>query len=424
MYGLVGPEMTGRAAWYCSGVFVAAAAVSVLLAFSFPVVTWFPVLILMVLAFITENLAFELSVGTSVSLSFALIYAALLNAGPFAAVLCALAVSIPVADFRKKKPVLLMAFNAGQASLSAGLAAVTYVLAGGDVVSLVPTGHVSLPAAGLSAVVFYAVNVTLVSLVISIRSEEPVVAVLKSQGFLSYAGSLIVLALLGIMIAELLALGSWAGLLLLVLPFMAARRTFRVYAELSEAYTSTVRSLVTALEAKDEYTCGHSERVAVYARALAESLGLPRVQVELVERAALLHDVGKIGIPLDTLTSPAKLSPGEVRLVHQHPDVGSRLVSDVEFLSDVVPVIRHHHERVDGAGYPDRLIGEEIPMMSRLLAVADAYDAMTSTRAYRLAMSTETAVLELRRVAGAQLDMEMTGRFIRLVEEDALRVVQ
>jgi len=142
------------------------------------------------------------------------------------------------------------------------------------------------------------------------------------------------------------------GLLLLVLPFMVARRTFRVYVELTEAYTSTVRTLVAAIEAKDPYTRGHSERVADYAHRLAEYMGLPKNEVDRVERAALLHDVGKIGISLETLVSPKRLTPDEVNAIRQHPALGSDLVADVEFLSDIVDVVRHHHERCDGAGYP------------------------------------------------------------------------
>ena len=183
---------------------------------------------------------------------------------------------------------------------------------------------------------------------------------------------------------------------------------------------STVRSLVTAIEAKDPYTRGHSERVAVYARQLGERLALTRAETELLERAALLHDVGKIGIELDTLTSPAQLAAEEVRAIRQHPVIGSELVGDVEFLADTVPIVRHHHERFDGAGYPDGLIGDKIPMLARVLAVVDSYDAMTSDRAYRAGMSEEQALAEIARVAGTQLDGEMARVFAGLVREGGI----
>jgi putative nucleotidyltransferase with HDIG domain len=196
---------------------------------------------------------------------------------------------------------------------------------------------------------------------------------------------------------------------------MAARRTFRVYAELTEAYTSTVRSLVAAIEAKDPYTRGHSERVAIYARRLAEYLAMPRSDVDLIERAALLHDVGKIGIDVATLTSPNALAPEEVRAIREHPGLGSQLVGDVEFLSDIVPIVRHHHERLDGAGYPDGLAGEAIPRLARVLAVADSYDAMTSDRAYRPGLAQDAALAEVHRVAGTQLDAVMAERFAEML---------
>ncbi|MGB4592755.1 MAG: HD-GYP domain-containing protein, partial [Coriobacteriia bacterium] len=273
--------------------------------------------------------------------------------------------------------------------------------------------------AAAGALVFFIANVLFVGYGSSIISGRPVFEVFREQGFLSYGSSVLVLALLGYVMATLLALESWAGLLLLVLPFALVRRIFRVYLELSEAYTATVRSLVSAIEAKDPYTRGHSERVAVYARRLAEEAGLPATDASLVERAALLHDVGKIGVRLSTLTSPNPLSAGEVREIREHPTIGGDLIQQVEFLSDVVPVIRHHHEHMDGTGYPSGISGEEIPLLSRVLAVADAYDAMTSDRAYRPGMDECEALAELRRVAGSQLDAGMVEHFLAIPSDSS-----
>lgn len=386
----------------------------------YPVHAWTPVLVLMVLTSVTENFAFDLPVNGSVSLSFALIYAALLHSGPLAAVLCALAASVTLRELRACISWPARVFNVGQLALSAGVAGVIYMFAGGNTAFGSPAPAVNLAAALLAAMTFYVVNVLLVTLFIAMLTQQSLPTVLRSQGFLSYAASLVVLALLGLMIAVLLSKGSWLGLLLLVLPFMTARRMFRVYAELSEAFTSTVRSLVTAIEAKDPYTRGHSERVAVYARMLAERLQLTRSDCDLLERAALLHDVGKIGIDLDTLTSPAQLSAEEVRVIRQHPVIGSQLVGDVEFLSQMVPIVRHHHERVDGTGYPDGLTGSSIPFLARLLAVADAYDAMTSDRAYRLGMSRESALEEIRRVSGTQLDEAAATQFMQMLLDETV----
>lgn len=404
--------------YYALATLLAAVTAAVVVAERYPIKAWLPVLVLMALTAVTENFAFELPVNGSVSLSFALIYAALLHSGPLAAVLCALCASTTLRELRSDISIAARAFNIGQLSLAAALSGLTYLWVGGLMISASAHLTIDMLAALAAALVFYILNVMLVGLFVSMLKRQSLLDVLRGQGFLSYAVSLVVLALLGLMVAALLARGSWLGLLLLVLPFMSARRTFRVYAELTEAYTSTVRSLVTAIEAKDPYTRGHSERVAVFAGRLARRLGFTRSELDLLERAALLHDVGKIGIDLDTLTSPTQLTAEEVRIIRQHPVLGSQLVGDVEFLSEIVPIVRHHHERLDGAGYPDGLIGNAIPKLARVLAVTDAYDAMTSDRAYRLGISRESAIAEIARVTGTQLDEVIAEQFVAMLIED------
>ena len=404
---------------FITAVCLGAAALTLRFILEYRFTEWFGVVLLVCLVLVTENMAFHLPVTGSVSLSFAAAYAALLYSGPLAAIAVAIAASTNLAEIRSGKPLAIHLFNAGQLVVSVGLAAAVYIGLGGVTLAdgpVVLTG-ILLPAV-LAGVTFYVSNVALVSVGASLLMGRRLGETLGSMGFLSFGSSLLVLALLGLLVAYLLAAQSWLGLLLLVLPFWMARRTFRVYVELTEAYTSTVRSLVTAIEAKDPYTRGHSERVADYAHRLAEHMGLPKNEVDLIERAALLHDVGKIGISLDTLISPERLTPDEVNAIRQHPVLGSDLVADVEFLSDIVDIVRHHHERCDGAGYPDGLVGERISVPARILAVADAYDAMTSDRAYRPRMTETQAREELLRVAGSQLDGEMVRRFTDLLGHD------
>ncbi|MHB1136726.1 MAG: HD-GYP domain-containing protein [Coriobacteriia bacterium] len=380
-----------------------------------------PLLLLVALVLVTENLAFQLPVTGSVSLSFAAAYAAMLYSGPLAAVLVAVAASTNIEEARAGKPLVIRMYNAGQLVLSAALAAFTYLILGGHRLAegVLPLASM-LGAAAAAAIVFYIANVLLVSLAVSIITAKRFKETIGQLGFLSYGSSLLVLALLGLLLAYLLAVQSWFSLLLLALPFMVARRTFRVYVELTEAYASTVRSLVTAIEAKDPYTKGHSERVAEYSRRTAERMGLPRVDIDRLERAALLHDVGKIGVSLDTLVSPAKLTIEELYAIRQHPSLGGSLIADVEFLQDVVDIVRHHHERYDGAGYPDGLAAELIPLPARILAVADSFDAMTSDRAYRPQLSEAEACEELNRVAGSQLDADVVVHFTSMLSESPL----
>lgn len=380
---------------------------------------WVPVLMLVALNALTESYAVGLPVVGSVSLSFAVTYAALLHSGPTAAALCAIAGSTTLREHMERKPYVLRVFNAGQLTLAALTAGIVFLGAGGR--TLVEGGAVtaSFGAAVLAAVGFFAVNVALVAVAASELTGRRLISVLADEGFLSFGASLVVLGFLGIVLAELLHVGSWLGMVILVLPFIAARRTFRASEELQNAYSATVRSLVAAIEAKDPYTRGHSERVADYARKLTEAMGATGPQAALAERAGLLHDIGKIGIPKSTLGSTACLTEDELHSIREHPALGRRVLEDVEFLGDVVPVIQHHHERVDGTGYPEGLSGEAIPLLARILAAADAYDAMTSDRAYRGRLSAADARLEMMRVSGTQLDKAVVDTFFKRVLDAA-----
>jgi putative nucleotidyltransferase with HDIG domain len=404
---------------FITAVCIGAAALTVRFILAYKFTEWSSVALLVCLVLVTENMAFHLPVTGSVSLSFAAAYAALLYSGPLAAIVVAIAASTNLAEIRSGKPLAIHLFNVGQLVVSVGLAAVVYIWLGGVALASGPVSltDILMPAA-LAASAFYLSNVALVSIGASLLTGRRLRQMIGSMGFLSFGSSLLVLALLGLLIAYLLTLQSWLGLLLLVLPFMVARRTFRVYVELTEAYASTVRSLVRAIEAKDPYTRGHSERVADYACRLAARTGMSKAEIDVIERAALLHDVGKIGISLETLLSSEKLSEDEMNAIHEHPVLGSDLVADVEFLSDIVDIVRHHHERCDGAGYPDGLGGEEISIPARILAVADAYDAMTSDRAYRPRMTDQEAREELHRVAESQLDGEIVRKFTEMLAEE------
>ncbi len=389
--------------------------------------SWTPVVLLSAVAFVLSSMAVDLPFATSISMAFAPLFAALVYAGPIGIAVVAGVTGVSVQELREHKPPLLMLGNVAQLSLSAATAGWVFLAAGGE-----PLQSMAAPASNLPAVIiasaaatsaFFAVNLLLITVGISINTRTHPGEVLLALQPTAYWVSLLVLALLGLTVAYLYALQSWFGILLLVLPFAMARRTFRVYVELTEAYSSTVRSLVTAIEAKDPYTRGHSERVAKYAHAIAGHMGLPQSDVQVLERAALLHDVGKIGISLDTLVSPEGLSEDEIRAIRRHPVLGADLVTDVDFLHDIVDVVRCHHERCDGGGYPDGMIGEDIPLLARILAAADAFDAMTSDRAYRPGMPFDQAVDELRRVAGEQLDERVIASFVEVLHSDELGVV-
>lgn len=228
------------------------------------------------------------------------------------------------------------------------------------------------------------------------------------------------LAPLGLLMALVYSGYGAVGILLLTLPLLFSRHSFQLYIDMRDNYLSTIEALVLALEAKDNYTSGHSSRVAYFAVAVAERLKLSDQKIEFIKYASVLHDVGKIGVSENILNKPGKLVEEEWDVIRSHPSIGQNIIKSIKFLFDIGPVVRHHHERYDGGGYPDRLKGEDIPIESRIIAVADTYDAMTSDRSYRKGMDHKTALEELRRVAGSQLDPMIVEIFCSIVEEEAL----
>jgi putative nucleotidyltransferase with HDIG domain len=190
--------------------------------------------------------------------------------------------------------------------------------------------------------------------------------------------------------------------------------------ELQTAYVQTVGALAEAVDAKDSYTRGHSERVGVYASKIAREMSFPKEFIERVYIAGLLHDVGKIGVSDYVITKPDKLTPAEYDEIKQHPEIGARILEPVDFLADIAPCVRHHHEWFDGStrGYPDRLRGDKIPLPSRVILVADTVEAMTSDRPYRKALPLETVVSEIAKYSGSQFDPKCAEAFLRLLDRE------
>lgn len=199
-------------------------------------------------------------------------------------------------------------------------------------------------------------------------------------------------------------------------------RNAKLYWDLRKNYRDVVRALSMTVEAKDPYTHGHSERVTRYALAIGESMGLSPAQLRVLENAGYLHDIGKIGIRWNILNKPGRLSPEEYEMVKQHPDLGYEIVSTIENFQEEAGIIRHHHERYDGKGYPLGLTGEDIPLGSRIMAVADAFDAMISRRPYRQPLSWEAAVKEIKDCQGFQFDPRVVAVFLEVVGK--LREIQ
>jgi putative nucleotidyltransferase with HDIG domain len=193
-----------------------------------------------------------------------------------------------------------------------------------------------------------------------------------------------------------------------------------LYGNLRRLMLGAIKALVSAIDAKDRYTCGHSERVALIARQIADRLGLPAEDVERIYLTGLLHDIGKIGVPESILLKGGRLEPEEFDVIKTHPTIGARILAGVRELEGVLPGVLHHHERLDGRGYPAGLDDQTLPLDGRIIGLADALDAMTSDRVYRVALAPEKTEAEIRRCAGTQFDAQCVDALMALGVQQVL----
>ncbi len=227
---------------------------------------------------------------------------------------------------------------------------------------------------------------------------------------------LFIYSIFGLLLAVVWSFAGPISAVLVLAPLMVARWVFAQFAARQAAYEATMRSLIKAVETKDLYTRGHSERVSRASVLIGRSSGMREDRVTTLRYAGTLHDVGKLGVPTRVLQKAGKLTDEEYEAIQQHPSRGREITRELEFLGEAIEGIHFHHERIDGRGYPMGLKGEEIPEFARIIAVADAFDSMTTTRSYRGARSIEDAVIELRRCKGSQFDPVMVEALIEAIE--------
>ncbi|MEV6790965.1 HD-GYP domain-containing protein [Streptomyces sp. NPDC051320] len=209
--------------------------------------------------------------------------------------------------------------------------------------------------------------------------------------------------------------------LFVLLPMYVSSWVFAQYHRERAAHRATIRALVQAVDIKDQYTRGHSERVGQASAMIAGELGMDGDRLEALRFAGILHDVGKLGVPTRLLRKDGPLTPQERRVIELHPEYGHEMVRGIGFLGEARSAILHHHERLDGSGYPYGLSGQQIPEFARVVAIADAFDAMTSTRSYRRARPVDAALTELQRCAGTQFDPRMVQAFVRALAQHGWR---
>ncbi|MFH0947607.1 MAG: HD domain-containing phosphohydrolase [Elusimicrobiota bacterium] len=191
-----------------------------------------------------------------------------------------------------------------------------------------------------------------------------------------------------------------------------------LYQNLQQLYFETMQTLARAIDAKDAYTKEHADRAGYYAKLVSEELHLPKSMVKYIEYAAMMHDIGKIGIKEEILLKTSKLTNEEMVEIRKHPTIGEKIIAPIEFLAPIAPLILYHHEWFNGMGYSEGLVGEEIPIGARIVAVIDSYDAMTSNRPYRKALHMDVAIEELKKGSGTQFDPKIVNVFLRVLEKE------
>ncbi len=369
------------------------------------------------LALFASALPVYLPGGVNVSVNTAVLIASAFDpvlSNPFGAVWTALLGTLQMRDIRRelawygtlynRMVYVLASFLAWQA-----IAATNPLIRPND-----PAGAVAQVA--IAGVVFTFSNFGLGIAAASLRTRTPIRRV-WALSISNVAMGLLGLVPLGWLMSEIGAkVGLWASLFFLV-PLVLARYVFHRYVEIRELFFGTVSALSQAIDAKDGYTRGHADRVSRIAGSIARELGVSEAEIEQIELAGMLHDIGKIGVEDRILLKPVRLDQDEQEAMQRHPIYGASILEPSKQLRPLVPIVLHHHEHYDGSGYPEGLVGEDIPMGSRILLVADAYEAMTSDRIYRKAIGHERALEQLNKYQGIQFDPRVVRTFEQLLQK-------
>jgi putative nucleotidyltransferase with HDIG domain len=367
------------------------------------IAAWFALLLA------AEALPVPLPRGGTMTVASILDVGAIILFGPWVAGALDLLTALPA-------QLLILRNRPGAAALNAGLYASTTVVAGSAY--LAAGGSLGAPNLGrdwlpvlLAGSLYYALNTGWVSLILAARARESALAIWR-QHFRDGLPQHVLSLGFGLLFAQVRVAAGLSGVFLLALPVLFARYALLLYADLKNDLVSFVRALSVALDAVDPYTHDHSVRVADYSVRVARQLGLGPSEVETIRYAALVHDIGKIAQRPEVIRKPEGLSEEERRLMMRHPEAGARIIGQIRSLKDAARMVRTHHWRPDGKGYPAGLSEADVPLGARIIHVCDAFDAMTSDRPYRKGLPVPQALAELTRHAGSQFDGEIVEALV------------
>jgi putative nucleotidyltransferase with HDIG domain len=375
------------------------------------------------LSVIAETYLIPLPKIGAVSVSFALTFSAILLTDPLsAAIITVVGVTFRFPYDREgnkrvhilNRPISKTIFNIGQSIINAGMAGIVYVYI--DNMTTIGFNFFNPVSAFFSLAVYIFLNTFFMATLMATILNKNMIDIWKSN-ILGILYNIVLVSLLGIVVSFSYNSYNVGGILLFFIPLMFARYTFKLYLDMRKNYFESINMLIRTIEANDPYTSGHSVRVSAYAENIARKLNLPQSKIDLVKSAGLLHDIGKIGIEKGILNKTGKLEREEFEVIKSHPQIGATIISDLSFLSNMSEIIRHHHERNDGSGYPDGLSHDKIPLETSILTIADSFDAMTTNRPYRNALDFEYALHEIKDNAGSQFNPDIVDVAIIALRE-------
>lgn len=409
-------ELSVTTRLYIVGV-VAVAALVVVFG-SYQDIAWGTLGVLFALFLVCESTPATINAQISVTLSFSAALASVILLGATGAALVGTAALFSA---RGGLPLVKRMFNAAQFALCGYLAGVAFEFLNGHYGTPVPSDFPSMIGPFVAATAVYmSVNNLLVGGVLALANH---LRIRSPRRFyygpvLNYLLNYAAYATFGLLIAALWSAIGWLAAVLVLTPIVVARWAFAQYAAQQAAHRATLAALCQAVETKDYYTRGHCMRVSKGSALIAEELSMRADRVDAIRHAGMMHDVGKLGVPTRVLQKSGPLSEEEFAAIQLHPMRGLEVVREIGFLDEALAGILHHHERMDGKGYPMGLAGDEIPEFARVIGVADALDSMTSTRSYRASRSVPEAIDELRRCAGTHFDAQMVDALVHAIERD------
>lgn len=409
-------KLNKRSYAYISTLLVTAILFYGFILFNFPLPSLKMLLFWSLLSVIVESLLIPLPNNTiGVSVGYAINLAAIIIGGPLLGATSAfIGVLFRFPNIKGRgfvhilnSPLYKTVFNVSQSIIVTGTIGIIYILMGGEIgeFSIIPTISILLIGVVL--------NTILISGFISLASKQKFIE-LWITNIKGVFPSALAVGTIGIIIALAFIGYGYGAVILFFGPLLLARFSFKLYIEMRSIYISTIEAFNSALEAKDPYTSGHASRVEEYAVKLGEAYGLPKNKILDLRNAAVLHDIGKIGVKDEILNKTGKLTDIEFDQIMRHPTIGADIIKKVDFLQKISDTVRYHHERYDGKGYPSGLSGEGIPIEAYILGLADSYDAMTSDRPYRKALTNEEALNEIKINKGTQFHPELSEKFLQV----------